>query len=177
MKQISPSDYTRTLREVRIRASLMMKAARTGDLDALSRLGPKPKRRTALNAVALDMTGRAYLDLRTLELPVETNQRGSVADPARMFERHLAQFWNHWFSNYEEALLHLKAAGGFLFPYKNQFVVVEADLLRNVGLDPDDPDWVAIGRNWVKPSSETAFTRLSIILIDAGFKKIRGSDD
>lgn len=177
VKQISPSDYPWTLREVRIRASLMMKAARTGDPDALACLGPKPKRRTALNTVALEMTGRNYLDLRALKPRAEPEQRSSVADPARMFERHLAQFLNHWFANYEEARLHLEAAGGFLFPFKSQFVVVEADVLRNVGLDPEDPDWAAIGWNWVKPSSATAFAHLSTILIDAGFEKLGGSDD
>ncbi len=177
MKQILPSDYSRTLREVRIRASLMMKAARAGDPDALSRLGLKPKHRTALNTVALEMTGRSYLDLRALDLPVEAVQRSKVADPARMFERHLAQFLNHWFANYEEAVLHLQTAGGFLFPFKNQFVVVEADLLKNVGLDPNDPDWAVIGWNWVDPSSATAFARLSTILIDAGFDQSGGSDD
>jgi hypothetical protein len=177
VKQIAPSDYSWTLREVRVRASLLMKAARSGDPAALSRLGAKPKRRTALNVIALEMTGRNYLDLRALMPRVEPDHRSSVADPARMFERHLAQFLNHWFANYEEALLHLEAAGGFLFPYKSQFVVVEADVLRNVGLDPDDPDWAAISWNWVKPSSTAAFARLSTVLINAGFEKSGGSDD
>jgi hypothetical protein len=177
VKQVPSSEHDRTLREVRIRASLLMKAARAGDDGALSRLGAKPKRRAALNVISLEMTGQSYLDFRAQKTTVQPTRPDAVADPARMFERHLAQYLNHWFAAYDQALLHLRVEGGFLFPYKRQFVVVEADLLRSVGLDPDAADWAEIKWNWVKPASSTAFTRLNAKLVEAGFEMSGGSND
>lgn len=177
MKKNSTRDPNWILREVRIRASLLMKAARAKDADALERLGPMPKHRTALNAVAMDMMGKSYLDLRAEIMLATGDVHQTVADPSRLFERHLAQFMNHWFASYEEARAHLIKAGGFLFPFRSQFVIVGHDLLRHVGLDPDDPDWEAIGCDWVNPNSMTGFENLNAMLVKAGFEKTGGSND
>jgi hypothetical protein len=94
---------------------------------------------------------------------------GTVADPALIFDRHVAVFWTHWFARVEEARAHLAAEGGTLLPYRTQFVVVGPDLLAAVGLDPHDPDWDRIGRDWTDPKAPDAFERLNAMLVAAGF--------
>lgn len=32
--------------------------------------------------------------------------------------------------------------------------------VRELGLDPDDPDWVTIGWDWVRPADDEAWRRL-----------------
>ena len=70
-------------------------------------------------------------------------------------------FLNKWFANYEETKAHQKKAGGFLLPYKNQFFICDADYINWLGLDAEDPDWKAIGFDWVKPASQKAWQRLN----------------
>lgn len=155
----NPRNSQRILNEVRIRASLLLKAARTGDEPAIKRLNGSLKRRRALDVSAIDLTGLPYLKL--------TQSR--AAAPERFFERSVATHWNHWFATYNEAKAHLMAFQGFLFPFKNQFVVVDGDFLKDLGLEPDHPDWARIGFDWEKPDCMTAFVRLNDLLCRQGF--------
>lgn len=68
-------------------------------------------------------------------------------------------YLNLWFANYTQAKLHL-SAGGFLLPYKHQFFICNANYIRQIGFDPDDPDWKLIGFDWVKPDDKKAWQRL-----------------
>lgn len=72
----------------------------------------------------------------------------------------MSVFLNHWFSTYAEARAHLDAAGGVLLPYGSQCFVTTADAIRELGLDPRDPDWDRIGRDWVRPEDAAAWERL-----------------
>jgi hypothetical protein len=83
----------------------------------------------------------------------------SNAVPA-MWIPSMAVFLNHWFSAYDEARAWLDAEGGYLFPYGSQFFVTGADAIRELGLDPADPDWAAIGGDWVRPADAAAWARL-----------------
>jgi hypothetical protein len=67
---------------------------------------------------------------------------------------------NRWFTSYEEARLSLESEGGYLLPYKGQYFVTMSEGIRELGLDPNDPDWDLIGRDWVKPGDEGAWKRL-----------------
>ena len=67
---------------------------------------------------------------------------------------------NRWFTTYEEARASLESEGGYLFPYKNQFFVTLREGVRELGLDPDDPDWERIGWDWVRPADAEAWERL-----------------
>ena len=71
-------------------------------------------------------------------------------------------FVNRWFRTYEEAQASLKAEGGFLFPYKHQFFVTESEAIRELGLDPADPDWQKIGWDWAHPHDKEAWDRLVV---------------
>ena len=65
-----------------------------------------------------------------------------------------------WYSNYDEAWNTREAEGGFLFPYKQQFLIAEGEAVRELGLDPDDTDWELIGWDWVQPLDTEAWERL-----------------
>lgn len=67
---------------------------------------------------------------------------------------------NRWFARYEEARASLDEQGGYLLPFRTQFVVCESEGIRLLGLDPDDPDWERIGRDWVRPADRDAWQRL-----------------
>lgn len=67
---------------------------------------------------------------------------------------------NRWFTSYVEARASLEAEGGYLLPYKHQFFVTLSEGIRDLGLDPDDPDWERIGWDWVQPKDREAWERL-----------------
>ncbi len=78
-----------------------------------------------------------------------------------MYDPRMDTFLNRWFASYEDARASLKEEGGFLLPYKNQFYVCEGRAIKMLGLNPDDPDWKLIGRDWVKPRDREAWMRLA----------------
>jgi hypothetical protein len=77
-----------------------------------------------------------------------------------MYVHSMAVFLNRWFTNYDDALAARLAEGGYLFPYKHQFFVAESGAVRELGLDPADPDWERIGWDWVRPLDPEAWQRL-----------------
>jgi hypothetical protein len=69
-------------------------------------------------------------------------------------------FLNRWFTSYEDAYAAREAEGGYLFPYEHHFFVTTPTAIRELGLDPRDPDWERIGWNWVRPLDPDAWERL-----------------
>jgi hypothetical protein len=69
-------------------------------------------------------------------------------------------FLNRWFTNYEAARTAREREGGFLFPYRHHYYVAGAAAVRELGLDPEDPDWERIGWDWVHPRDREAWARL-----------------
>src|SRR6185436_1730841 len=59
--------------------------------------------------------------------------------------------WNIWSASYAEARVIREQHGGYLLAYKRQFFIVDRHFIKTIGLEPDDPDWDLIGRDWVKP--------------------------
>jgi hypothetical protein len=49
---------------------------------------------------------------------------------------------------------------GYLLAHRRQFPVVDRFYVENMRPDPNDPDWEAIGFDWVHPKSVAARTRL-----------------
>jgi hypothetical protein len=89
-------------------------------------------------------------------------------DPEALLARAGSHFLNRWFPSYAEARDSLRARGGYLFPYRRQFFICEAGLLRAVGVDPADPDWERIAGDWVQPADPAAHRRLEARLVEAG---------
>ncbi len=79
-----------------------------------------------------------------------------------MYVPRMDAFLNRWFTSYEAARTSLEAEGGYLLPYQNQVFVAEAGAIHELGLDPEDPDWERIGRDWVRPLDREAWERLVI---------------
>jgi hypothetical protein len=67
---------------------------------------------------------------------------------------------NLWYREYDEAVSGRDAAGGYLLPYRRQFMVVQPSFIEALGLDPDAPEWRAIRFDWVRPRDPRARTRL-----------------
>lgn len=85
----------------------------------------------------------------------ETDDFGTLLYPSSCYGH-----WNIWSAHYEEAASIRAAHGGYLLAYRRQFLIVDRDYIDSLGLDPDDPDWAALGRDWVKPGDAAARARL-----------------
>jgi hypothetical protein len=101
---------------------------------------------------------------RRLETPA--HQR---VDTERFFAAQGCGFLNRWFARYDEARASLEAQGGYLFPYRHQFFICEWGFVDALGIDPADPDWERMGRDWVRPRDEAARDRLERKLIALGY--------
>jgi hypothetical protein len=119
----------------------------------------------ALAVVAAELGHSTWADCkRRLETPA--NER---LDTELFFAEMGASYLNRWFARYDEAHASLEADGGYLFPFRRQFFICEAGFLESRGIDPGDPDWEQIGRDWVRPRDEAARGRIERRLVALGF--------
>jgi len=165
--------------DLKHKARVLHDAARAGEPAALCRLRTLPElrahddaalasavlRRHCLGALAhaLGFTGwphaRAVLGGEAV---------GEAVDLGTLMHRESGgAYWNIWSASYEEASAIRKDHGGFLLAYKRQFLIVESYFIESIGLDPDDPDWGRIGRDWPRPLDRAAWTRLTARAIEA----------
>lgn len=97
-------------------------------------------------------------------LGVITGQRsddfGTILYPPRG-----AAYWNIWSASYHEAKSLREQTGGYLLAYKKHYFIVERYFIESLGLDPEDPDWERIGRDWAPPADLAARSRLYSRLI------------
>ena len=84
-----------------------------------------------------------------------------------LYPRLGASFLNLWYKTYEEAAAVRQAKQGYLLGYRRQYLVVDGYYLEALGLDPADPDWDAMGFDWVRPRDVAARTRLYGKLVHA----------
>jgi hypothetical protein len=68
--------------------------------------------------------------------------------------------WNIWSASYDEARTIRQQHGGYLLAYRQHFFIADRHFIKTLGLNPDDPDWELIGRDWVKPTRSDARERL-----------------
>jgi len=95
-----------------------------------------------------------------LAVIAQENGFNSWSDLKMQLDFIVGGYLNLWFANYTEAKTHLQSEGGFLLPYKKQFFICNATYMKQIGFDPDDPDWKRIGNDWVQPSNQNAWQRL-----------------
>lgn len=113
----------------------------------------------ALAVVALEHGHASWLALKESAEALEPTPR--VAEQGReMYERGLEALLNRWFASYEDARASLAEQGGFLLPFDRQFFICEAEGIKALGLNPDDPDWERIGFDWAQPRDPEAWQRL-----------------
>lgn len=154
--------------DLKAHARALHRAAKAEDPRALSRLRrhrelkglpdaallERLQRRHCLATVAheLGLSGWSHL---TALLEGDSEDFGTLLHAPACYAH-----WNIWFAAYEEAREVRAEHGGFLLPYRHQFVVVDADYVRTLGLDPEAPEWAGIGRDWVQPGDPSARARL-----------------
>jgi len=115
-------------------------------------LAAQPQRVRLRNA--LTVIAREHGSPRWAELKQDLQRR------LPMYEPGMDALLNRWFAAYKPARASLEERRGFLLPYRSQFFICEVEGVRLLGLDPADPDWRAIGYDWVRPADLRAWGRL-----------------
>lgn len=155
--------------ELKIWARLLQRAVERRAPDALTRaralselsplhdeaLAAAFQRRHALAVLALELGFQGWSHLTAVLSGAEQGDFG-----VSLLPRRVAGHWNIWSARYDEASRIRAEHGGYLLAWKRHFLVVDADFIESLGLDPADPDWAAIARDWVKPGDRDARNRL-----------------
>ena len=129
------------IQSLRIKAKLLQKAKR--------RAGTELRLKDAFSLLARSSGFSSWQDMK---LTLDANE---VLCPAGS-----SAHWKVWYSNYDEAVAHLHANGGYLLPYQKDFFVCDADYVRFLGIDESDADLAGVGPNWVEPREAKAFERI-----------------
>ncbi len=164
--------------ELRVRAEILHKRIQAGDASALERVRAAARRRGKRAAAAspdTEIRRRDCLNVIAAELGFPswpqakaalTGEEGASEFGDILCPRCASAHLNLWFKTYDEAAAARSENSGFLLAFRHQFLVVDryyiAETLR---LDPDDPDWKAIGYDWARPAEMSARTRLYAKLI------------
>lgn len=160
------------IHELKVRAELLHKAALAGDPGALQRLRTLPELRKATPEALATFAGavrrKHALAVVAREVGFDgwahasTVLGGALADDVGTLLCLLATpaYWNIWSASYPEAQAIRAEHGGYLLAYKRQFFIADQHYVAAIGLDPDDPDWARIGRDWARPRDPAARTRL-----------------
>ncbi len=142
--------------ELKTRARLRLKGLRQGAADATQ---SDTRLRDCLNAVARDVGFLHWQQARHV--------LGGQATPTD----DMGTFWhtrrcdgllNHWFADHHRARDALAVSEHrVLVPYRRQFVVVDGNYLRELGLAIDDPAWARAQRDLVHAYGSEAWLALS----------------
>ncbi|MEY4512808.1 MAG: hypothetical protein RLZZ450_4930 [Pseudomonadota bacterium] len=123
------------------------------DTDLVSTL----QRRHCLTAVARELGFQGWPHVLTVLQRADADDFGTLLYPPGC-----SAHWNVWSAAYEEARAIRSEHGGFLLPYKHQYVIVDQYFIETLGLDPGALDWARIGRDWVRPLDADARHRLCV---------------
>jgi hypothetical protein len=161
------------IQELKLRAELLHRRVQAQEPPALQRLRALPELRAAgaeaLRGASLDVQRKHCLAVVAREVGFQSWQHASRVlggDESEtdfgtaLYPRGCSGFLNHWFTSYEEARVQRTEHGGYLLAYKRHFFVVEGHFIEMLGLDPEDPDWAAMGWDWVRPRDAGARRRL-----------------
>ncbi|MET0404331.1 MAG: hypothetical protein ABW123_18110 [Cystobacter sp.] len=173
------------LRECKIRASLLLKsllgpdsvranraAQRLCALPVYAGLTPdallaRKEQVGHKHALAVIAREQGHDSWRELKHARETAPRRF--EPETFFARRPGSDLKRWFTTYSEARESLRAYGGWLFPFRQQFFICERAFLHTLGVDVEDGDWRRIGFDWVEPADAEARARLESRLIALGY--------
>lgn len=151
------------LEEFKIRASLLLKALNGDDGQKKARASERwqrhfevphhPRRKQALQVVALENGFGSWAELKAHFEP----QTGITLCP-----RGSAGFLNEWHNSYDQASAARQRSDGYLLLHGRHFFVCSRSYIESVlGLDPDDPDWERMGKDWARPRDPQARERLA----------------
>lgn len=155
---------TPAVEELKVRARIARNAARSSGAHELPRLG--------------DCLHRAARDAGFLHWEHARRVLGGGARPGD----DMGSFWhapgcstmlNRWFADEAQARQAHAASGGFLLPYRRQFMVVQGDFIRELGLDPQDPAWTAAGHDLTLAYGSAPWVALSLRRLKAPVESFR----
>ena len=131
---------SKPIEQFKTRAAILTKTLRRG--------GVPVQRKDALACVAAEEGFASWTALK------------HAYSTAALFNRMTGGCLNRWFKSYAAAKDSQARDGGYLFPFRKQYFVCEAGFIDALGLDPADPDWEAIRRDWAAPCDRAAYQRL-----------------
>lgn len=137
--------------ELRRRAELLHRRLQQTD--------PAFRRRDSLNRIARELGFPNWPEAKR-SITGESKDCGDWLCPRRC-----SAHTNLWYRTYEEAAAIRDQRAEYLLGFRRQFVVVDRYYIESLGLDPDDPDWAAIGFDWVRPRDPEARYRLMAKLV------------
>ncbi len=82
-------------------------------------------------------------------------------------------YWNIWLASYEDAKQVRQEHGGYLLSYGKQFIVVDADYVTSLGIDPFDARWDQIDRDWHMPSELSVRDSLALDIVTQHMKAVQ----
>lgn len=149
------------LQEAKIQASILLKSLDSPDMKTSHQAAKRFQRLAEfVNIPIVEIPLKDIKYKHALAVIALENGFGSWVDLKSQISFIVGGFLNKWFASYTQAKAEQQQQGGFLFPYKNQFFICEASYIERLGLNPNDPDWKAIGWDWINPSDKTAWQRL-----------------
>jgi hypothetical protein len=113
------------------------------------------KRRHCLTVIARELGFQGWQHAVAVLRGTDSSDFGTLLYP-KGAEVH----WNIWSASYDEARAIREQHGGYLLAYRRHFFITDRYFIETLGLDPDDPDWASIGRDWVRPNRADARERL-----------------
>ena len=161
--------------DLKAHARVLQRRAQAGDAAALRRLRILPElkklqdpqlqeqlqRRHCLQAVAKQLGFTTWEQARDV---LTSQERAPEHEPydygTLLYPSNCGGHYNIWSAHYTEAKDIRAAHGGYLLAYKRQYMIVEEGYIDSMGLDPHDPDWTRIGRDWIRPQDPEARQRL-----------------
>ena len=170
---------TDAIHELKIRAEILHKRITARDSRALKRLrvlaafrrssdehlveiAATIRRRDCLTAIAAELGFANWPQAKSaLTGQGQTTDFGTLLCPLTLAGGHI----NRWYTRYEEAAEARATCQGYLLAYRRQYLVVDRYYIEDLGLDPQDEDWEAIGFDWVRPRSVAARARLYAKLV------------
>jgi|SRR3989304_4958458 len=150
-----------SVKECKIQASILLKSLYSSDCKKSKQAAKRFQRLPEFKKNSLDEIIQVEIKRKTA-LAVIAVENGFQSWAKLKCQQPFIRggFLNNWFAKYIEAKSYLKLNGGFLFPYKKQFFICDADYIKNLGFIPNDHDWKLIGYNWSNPDNKEAWKRL-----------------
>lgn len=116
------------------------------------------RHRHALEAVARE---QGFASWDALKIQAETaGLQPPHSDLERAIDGIAGVHLSRWFPEHGEAAMHRAADGGFLLPYRSQFILVDGETVRALAFDPADPDWSCIDFDLARSADQEARGRL-----------------
>jgi len=155
--------------DLKDRARILHRQIDAGDPDALRRVRQlddfrglaadasreRVRRRHCLAAIATELGFDGWPHAVAVLSGKESRDFGTL-----LYPRGADAHWNIWSASYEEAKAIREQHGGYLLAYRRHYFIADRHFITTIGLNPDDPDWQLIGRDWVKPRRVEARERL-----------------